>query len=59
MRAFDLPLSDTAQAYCDKLLSLESMTPWEEQAIGKMWRAPDHEQEIILAGEVLADFRAK
>jgi glutathione S-transferase len=59
MRTFDLPLSDRAQGYCDTLLSLESMKLWEEQAIGEIWRDPDHEREMILAGEVVADFRAK
>lgn len=58
VRTFDLSLSEMAQAYCDKLLSLKSMKLWEEQAIGEIWRDTDHEREMSLVGEVVADYRA-
>jgi glutathione S-transferase len=58
VRTFDLSLSKMAQAYCDKLLSLKSMKVWEEQAIGEIWRDMDHEREMSLVGEVVADYRA-
>jgi glutathione S-transferase len=57
VRTFDLDLSKTAQAYCDKLLSLESMKLWEEQALHEVWRDSDHEHEMSLVGEVVADYR--
>ncbi|MFT4886821.1 MAG: glutathione S-transferase [Pseudohongiellaceae bacterium] len=58
VRTFDLSLSEMAQAYCDKLLSLKSMKVWEEQATGEIWRDMDHEREMSLVGEVVADYRA-
>lgn len=57
VRSFGLPLSKTAQGYCDKLLSLQSMKLWEAQALSETWRDPDHEREMSLVGEVIDDYR--
>lgn len=57
VRTFDLKLSNTAQTYCDTLLSLESMKLWEEQALNEVWRDSDHEQEMSLVGDLIADYR--
>lgn len=57
VRTFDLSLSKAAQAYCDNLLSLESMRLWETQALSETWRDSDHEQEMSLVGNVIADYR--
>jgi glutathione S-transferase len=57
VRTFDLDLSKTGQAYCEKLLSLESMKLWQSQALSEIWRDSDHEREMSLVGEVIADYR--
>jgi glutathione S-transferase len=57
VRTFDLDLSKTGQAYCEKLLSLESMKLWQSQALSEIWRDQNHEREMSLVGEVIADYR--
>jgi glutathione S-transferase len=54
---FDLPLSDTAQAYADRMLRLPAMQEWYEAALAEPWRDMPHEAEITAVGTVLADYR--
>jgi glutathione S-transferase len=54
---FDLDLSETGLAYCERILALESMKLWQSQALSETWRDSDHEREMSLVGEVIADYR--
>lgn len=53
-----LPMSREAESYVLRLLSLASMTQWQSEALKEAWRDPDHEQEALESGDVLADHRA-
>jgi glutathione S-transferase len=57
IRSYDLPLSDRAASYAQRLLALEAMQEWEAAALSETWRDPSHEQETLQAGEVIADYR--
>ncbi|MFT6293992.1 MAG: glutathione S-transferase [Glaciecola sp.] len=57
VKTFDLDLSETGLAHCEIILALESMKLWEAQALNEIWRDSDHEREMSLVGEVIADYR--
>lgn len=56
-QTYDLPLSGAAQDYLARLLNLESMQEWYASGLAETWREPDHEQEILAAGTLVADLR--
>lgn len=56
-QTYNLPLSETAAAYRDQLLSLPAMGEWYEAALRETWREPGHEAEILAAGNLVADHR--
>ena len=57
-RSFDLPLSPKALAYCERILGLNAMVKWEQEALAEPWRDADHEEEMLQYGEVTADYRS-
>lgn len=57
IQTYGLPMTDDAEAYAQRLLSLESMKQWQAQALKEPWREPDHEREALRAGDMLADYR--
>lgn len=59
VRGYELPLSNTAMDYVERLLALPAMREWEEAALREPWREPAHEQEVLAAGTLLADYRAQ
>ena len=58
IQTFKLQLSDTATAYAERLLGLESMRNWYDAALHETWRETSHDHEISDAGVVIEDFRA-
>jgi len=58
VQTYGLPLSETAQAYVQRLLALAGMTAWYEAALREPWREAAHEVEAALAGTPVADLRA-
>jgi glutathione S-transferase len=58
VQTYDLPLSAPAKAYIDRLLGLEAMQSWYQAALAETQRDPDHEDDIPLYGDVIADYRA-
>jgi glutathione S-transferase len=56
-RTFDLPLNSISKDYLARLLALPSMQAWDEAALKESWREPTHEQEVLAAGTLLADYR--
>ena len=56
-QTYQLPLSATAQAYADRMLTLQPMQDWYQEALAETWREPAHEQESLEAGKLIADYR--
>lgn len=57
VQTYDLRLSDTALAYVDQLLSLDSLQKWQAAARQEPWRDESHEAEILQMGTAIADYR--
>lgn len=58
IQTYGLELNETAQAYVQKMLALESMQQWYQAGILESWRDESHEQDIKLYGEITSDIRA-
>ncbi len=58
VQTFSIPLSEKASGYANRLLALDSMRSWEAAALKEPWREIDHEQQILAAGTLLADYRS-
>ncbi|MBK5073690.1 glutathione S-transferase family protein [Budviciaceae bacterium CWB-B4] len=59
IQSYDLPVSPAAKAYAERLLNLQSMMEWEEEALKEVWREEGHEQEALAIGILLNDLRAE
>lgn len=57
IRSYDLPLSEAALAYAERLRTLAPMRGWEEAALAETFREPDHDAEIAALGELVEDRR--
>lgn len=57
VRGYDLPLGKVAMDYVERLLQVNAMREWEQAALLEPWREPAHEQEVLAAGTLLADYR--
>jgi glutathione S-transferase len=57
VQSFNLPLTATAAAYVQHLLNLDAMRDWYEAALKETWREPNHDQEMLDAGELIQDLR--
>lgn len=58
IQSYELALGDVAQAYVQRMLALPSMRAWYAAALKETWRDPDHEEETLRQGTLLADLRA-
>jgi glutathione S-transferase len=56
-QTYGLPLSGTATEYLTRLLTIPAMQEWYARGLAETWREPEHEQEILAAGILLADLR--
>jgi len=56
-QTYGLPLTGAAKDYLARLLNLNSMQEWYASGLTETWREPEHEQEILAAGTLLADLR--
>ena len=56
-QTYGLPLSGTATEYLTRLLTIPAMQEWYASGLAETWREPEHEQEILAAGTLLADLR--
>jgi glutathione S-transferase len=57
VQTFNLPLSKTAWAYAQRLLDLDAMRRWYEEALVEPWREPSHEKDVLNVGVVKQDLR--
>ena len=58
IQTFNLPLSKTASAYVQRLLDLDAMRDWYDDALAEPWREPGHENTTLDAGVLIKDFRS-
>jgi glutathione S-transferase len=56
-QTYNLPLSPAAKNYVKTILELPAMQEWYEAALIEVWREPEHEQETLGAGKLIADYR--
>lgn len=59
LMTYGLTLSPEADAYAQRLRDLPAMRDWYEAGIAEPWREPDHEAEVLAAGRIVSDIRAK
>ncbi|MFK8010975.1 MAG: glutathione S-transferase family protein [Marinicellaceae bacterium] len=57
VQSFGLKISQLAQDYMNRLLTLESMQSWYQQALEEPWREKNHELEALNSGKILKDYR--
>jgi len=57
IRTYGLQLSDPSLAYAQRLLDLDAMQNWNNDALKEPWFEPGHEKQILNAGELLEDLR--
>ncbi|MFK7863424.1 MAG: glutathione S-transferase family protein [Pseudohongiellaceae bacterium] len=58
IRTFNLKLEGESAEYCNRILSLDSMKRWEEEAIAETARDVDHEAELAEVAIITRDERA-
>lgn len=58
-QTYGLPLSPASVAYVTHLLNYSALQEWYQVALLETWREPGHEHEVLDAGRVLQDLRAK
>ncbi|KAK1835434.1 hypothetical protein QBC39DRAFT_341367 [Podospora conica] len=51
-------LGEEARGYVERVLTLEGVTEWVEEAIKEVVREPKHDEQTIAGRKVLADYRA-
>lgn len=52
-------LSESSRAYVDRLLALPAMQAWHRDALAETERDPVHEHDILGAGQLIEDHRAR
>jgi glutathione S-transferase len=52
-------LSEPSRAYIDRLLALPAMQAWSRDALAEVERDPMHESDILSAGQLIEDHRAR
>ena len=57
VQTFDLRLAPRAQEYAERLLALDSMKKWYNEALKEPWRDAPHEEEIPRYGRLVKDLR--
>jgi glutathione S-transferase len=57
VQGYQLPVSDQSRAYAERLLKLDSMKAWDDEAIRESWREQSHEDDARAAGRLVVDRR--
>jgi glutathione S-transferase len=57
VQSYGLQLSQPAQSYVERMLSLPSMQRWYAEALVEIWRKPEYEQAAVANGKIVRDFR--
>ncbi len=59
IRTFGIEVGPLGTAWVDRMLALEPMLEWEAAALAEPWREASHEADLVAAGSLTADYRAK
>lgn len=57
IQSYSLKLSEAAQLYVDRMLSLSSLRQWQDEALKEIWRTERYEHEIQKIGILIEDLR--
>ena len=57
IRSYGLPVTGTALAYAEHLLALPGMREWDAAALAEPWRDPEHDEQAVANGTLIADLR--
>ena len=57
VQSYGLQLSQPAQSYVERMLSLPSMQRWYSEALVETWRKLEYEQAASAHGKIVSDFR--
>jgi glutathione S-transferase len=57
VQSYGLQLSQQAQSYVERMLSLPSMQRWYAEALLEIWRKPEYELAASAHGKIVRDFR--
>jgi len=58
IQTFQLSLTESAMAYVKRILALDAMRDWYDDALKETWREPDHEESVLNAGVLVKDLRS-
>ena len=59
IRSYGLPISGTGLAYAERLLVVPGMREWDAAAIAEPWRDPEHDEQAVANGTLVADLRVQ
>jgi glutathione S-transferase len=59
VKTYQLPMSQTSQDYCDRLLALPAIRQWDAAAIAETWREQSHEDDVAAVGQIVSDRRSR
>lgn len=59
VRGFNLKLSEPSAQYVRRMLATNALQEWEAAAVQEPWREPAHEEEALLYGDLVEDFRTQ
>ena len=59
IRSYGLPVTGTALAYAERLLALPGMREWDAAALAEPWRDPEHDEQAVANGTLIADLRVQ
>lgn len=58
IQSYGLQLTPEAKEYAQRLLNLQSVMMWEEEALKETWRDKSHDEETLAVGVLLQDLRS-
>jgi glutathione S-transferase len=57
IRTYALDVGEAGQAWVEHILAHPAMQQWEAEALAESWREKGHEDELLAAGVLTADYR--
>lgn len=58
VRTYGLDVGPMGQDWVERVIAHPAMQQWEAEALAETWRETAHEEELVAAGEIIADHRA-
>lgn len=57
IQTYNLPMSEAAQTYVERLLALEGVQTWYNAALAEPWRQDNYDATTLASGTFIADYR--